>query len=174
MIRSEVAANRDGSGLSVGVVVSRFAKFDTQPLLDGALRLLEEAGVEKVVVVEVAGALEAPVVAAVLAKTMDAVVALGAVIKGETDHYHHVATQSAAGLARVSLDTGTPVANGVLTVRNALAAAARSRPNLDNRGREAAAAALVAANALRSLQNEPQPNAQPLGEDDGVAESAAI
>lgn len=161
MIRRKVAANRDGSGLSVGVVVSRFAKFDTQPLLDGALRLLEEAGVEKVVVVEVAGALEAPVVAAVLAKTMDAVVALGAVIKGETDHYHHVATQSAAGLARVALDTGTPVANGVLTVRNALAAAARSRPNLDNRGREAAAAALVAANALRSLQNEPQPNAQP-------------
>lgn len=157
MIRREIAANRDGSGLSVGVVVSRFAKFDPQPLLDGALRFLEEAGVEKVVVVEVAGALEAPVIAAVLAKTMDAVVALGAVIKGETDHYHHVASQSAAGLARVALDTGTPVANGVLTVRNALAAAARSRPGLDNRGREAAVAALVAANALRSLQNEPQP-----------------
>lgn len=161
MIRREIAANRDGSGLSVGVVVSRFAKFDTQPLLDGALRFLEEAGVERVVVVEVAGALEAPVIAAVLAKTMDAVVALGAVIKGETDHYTHVATQSAAGLARVALETGTPVANGVLTVRNVLAAAARSRPGLDNRGREAAAAALVAANALRSLQNEPQPDAQP-------------
>lgn len=160
MIRREVAADRDGSGLTVGVVVSRFAKFDTQPLLDGALRFLEEAGVEEVVVVEAAGALETPVIAAALAETTDAVVALGAVIEGETDHYTHVAVQSAAGLARVALDTGTPVANGVLTVRNAAAAALRSRPNPDNRGREAAIAALVAANALRSLRNQP-PGARP-------------
>lgn len=151
MRRRDVAADPSGEGLTVGVVVSRFPKFDTGPLLEGALRFLEEAGAEEVVVVEVAGALEAPVVAAGLARRVDAVVALGAVIKGETDHYNYVASGSAAGLARVALDSGVPVANGILTVRNIGDAEARSRPGPENRGREAAAAALIAANALRSL-----------------------
>ena len=137
--------------MRVGVVVSRFPKFDTGPLLEGALQFLEEAGTEEVVVVEVAGALEAPVVAAGLAGKVDAVVALGAVIEGETDHYTHVAAQSAAGLARVALDAGVPVTNGILTVRDAQQAVARSHPGPENRGREAASAALIAANALRSL-----------------------
>lgn len=151
MKRRDAAANPSGAGLTVGVVVSRFPKFDAGPLLEGALRFLEEAGTEEVVVVEVAGALEAPVVAAGLAGKVDAVVALGAVIEGETDHYEHVAAQSAAGLARVALDSGVPVANGILTVRDARQAVARSNPGPENRGREAAAAALTAANALRSL-----------------------
>ena len=151
MKRRDVAADPSGAGLTVGVVVSRFPKFDAGPLLEGALRFLEEAGTEEVVVVEVAGVLEAPVVAAGLAGKVDAVVALGAVIEGETDHYAHVAAQSAAGLARVALDSGVPVANGILTVRDARQAVARSHPGPENRGREAAAAALIAANALRSL-----------------------
>jgi 6,7-dimethyl-8-ribityllumazine synthase len=141
----------DGTGLAVGVVVATFNEAITEPLAAGALERLDELGVSSVTVVRVPGALEVPVVAKALAGSNDAVIAVGAVIEGETDHYEHVATQASAGLMQVSLDTGVPVGSAVLTVRSAAHAVERSRPGPGNKGAEAAEAAVIAANALRRL-----------------------
>jgi 6,7-dimethyl-8-ribityllumazine synthase len=100
----------------------------------------------------VPGAFELPLFAqkcAVLG--YDAVVCLGAVIEGDTDHYDHVANRASEGLMRVQLDTGVPVAFGVLTVRDVAQAIERSRPDDHNKGREAAIAAVSAAQSLRQL-----------------------
>lgn len=142
----------DGSGLTVGVVVATFNEGVTGPLAQGAIDRLRELGIEEPTVVRVPGALELPVVAAALAADHDAVVAVGAVIEGETDHYHHVATQASAGLMRVSIDHGIPVGNALLTVRSAAHAIDRSRPGPGNKGAEAAEAAVATAVALRELR----------------------
>lgn len=147
----EIDEQREGAGLTVGIVVASFNEFVTQPLLDGALERLEALGVDHAEVVRVAGALELAPLAAHLTQRCDAVIAIGAVIEGETDHYVHVAEQSAAGLTRVALDTGIPVANAVLTVRDVEHATDRSLPGPSNKGYEAADAAVVAANAIRRL-----------------------
>lgn len=147
----DVPVDLDGNGLRIGVVVAAFNEFITQPLLDGTLERLEAMNVASVQVVRVAGALELAPLAAHLAEQADAVVAIGAVIEGETDHYEYVATQSAAGLARVSIDSGIPIANAVLTVREVEHAKDRSLPGPSNKGYEAAEAAVIAANAIRHL-----------------------
>lgn len=147
----DVPVDLDGNGLHIGVVVAAFNEFITQPLLDGTLDRLEALNVASVQVVRVAGALELAPLAAHLAEQADAVVAIGAVIEGETDHYEYVATQSAAGLARVSIDSGIPIANAVLTVREVEHAKDRSLPGPSNKGYEAAEAAVIAANAIRHL-----------------------
>ncbi len=147
----DVPVDLDGNGLRIGVVVAAFNEFITQPLLDGTLDRLEALNVASVQVVRVAGALELAPLAAHLAEQADAVVAIGAVIEGETDHYEYVATQSAAGLARVSIDSGIPIANAVLTVREVEHAKDRSLPGPSNKGYEAAEAAVIAANAIRHL-----------------------
>ena len=147
----EIPQDLDGAGLSVGIAVASFNSFVTDPLRRGALDRLEELGVASVDVVHVAGALELATVAAALAKKVDAVIAIGAVIEGETDHYMHVASETAAGLTRVALDTGIPIANAVLTVRNVEHARERSLPGPSNKGYEAADAAVLAANALRQI-----------------------
>ncbi|HUG75146.1 MAG TPA: 6,7-dimethyl-8-ribityllumazine synthase, partial [Acidimicrobiia bacterium] len=116
-------------GLRVGVVVSTFNGSITEGLRLGALTELEKLGVTEPTVVEVLGALELPVIARALVDAdHDCVVALGAVIEGETDHYPHVATQSMAGLMQVSVDSGRPVGIGLLTVRDIAHAVERSRP----------------------------------------------
>lgn len=142
----------DASGLSVGVVLSSFNEPITRPLCDGALEALAALGIESPRVVTVSGALEVPVVAKALAQQYDAVVAIAAVIEGETDHYEHVATQCSRGLMDVSLQTGVPVGNAVLTVRDVQHAIDRSRPGPGNKGAEAAEAAVAAALAIRSLE----------------------
>lgn len=152
MSAEELPMDTDGAGLRVGVVVATFNEAITEPLAQGAIEQLEALGVPVVTVVRVPGALEVPVVAKALAGGHDAVVAVGAVIEGETDHYEHVATQASAGLMQVSLDTGTPVASAVLTVRSAAHAVDRSRPGPGNKGAEAAEAAVIAANALQALR----------------------
>jgi 6,7-dimethyl-8-ribityllumazine synthase len=91
------------------------------------------------------------VLAKVLARTCDAVIAIGAVIEGETDHYEHVSTQTSAGLMQVSIETGVPVGNAVLTVREYEHARERSLPGPGNKGAEAVQAALQAVAAIRSL-----------------------
>ena len=149
----DVPVDLDGNGLHIGVVVAAFNEFITQPLLDGTLDRLEALNVASVQVVRVAGALELAPLAAHLAEQADAVVAIGAVIEGETDHYEYVATQSAAGLARVSIDSGIPIANAVLTVREVEHAKDRSLPGPSNKGYEAAEAAVIAANAIRNIRN---------------------
>ena len=139
------------NSLRIAVVTAAFNADITGPLRQGALQALQDAGVSDVVDVEVAGALELPVLAKVLAATCDAVIAIGAVIEGETDHYEHVSTQTSAGLMLVSIETGVPVANAVLTVREYEHARERSLPGPGNKGAEAVHAALQAIAALHSL-----------------------
>ena len=143
----------DGSGLRIGVVFASFNPEVTGGLLTGALLFLHEVGAEASRVIEVPGAFEIPLSAQRLAMsgTVDAIVALGAVIEGDTDHYEHVAHRASEGLMRVTLDTGVPVTFGILTARSPEHALERSAPGPGNKGAEAAAAAVGAALALNSI-----------------------
>lgn len=142
----------DATDLRVCVVRSLFNRTVTDGLLDGALALLDEAGAHDVTVVDVEGAFETPLVAQQMAQDgYDAIVVLGAVVEGETDHYEHIAHRTSEGLMRVMLDTGVPVSFGILTVREADHAYARSAPDDRNKGREAAEAAVRTANLLKQV-----------------------
>lgn len=141
----------DVTGMRIAIAVAMFNGRVTDGLRQGAMRWLHEAGVDDVTVVEVPGAFELPIVSRRLAMSHDAVVALGAVILGETDHYDHVAHRASEGLQQVMLETDTPVAFGVLTVRDVGHALARSAPGSDNKGAEAAEAAVRTAALLRDL-----------------------
>jgi 6,7-dimethyl-8-ribityllumazine synthase len=142
-------------GLRVAIVRTLFNASVTDGLLDGARQALAEmgAGPRTVTVVDAPGAFELPVLAQAAARSgrFDAIVALGAVIRGDTDHYEHIAREAATGLSRVALGTGVPVAFGVLTVERYEQAQARSVPGPDNKGAEAARAAVATAQALRAL-----------------------
>jgi 6,7-dimethyl-8-ribityllumazine synthase len=142
-----------GADLNIAVIVSRFNEDVSKRLLRGALEALKERGVEEPDVYWVPGALELPVTALTLAEKggHDAIVCLGCVIRGETFHFEIVAAQSAAGLMQVQLDTGVPIAFGVLTTEDRDQAQARSGPK-NNKGAEAAEAAIEMANLLRSIQ----------------------
>ncbi|GAB35689.1 6,7-dimethyl-8-ribityllumazine synthase, partial [Gordonia otitidis] len=122
-------------------------------LLEGALREARKNGVLEPTVVQVAGAIELPVIVQALARTHDAVVALGVVIKGETPHFEYVCDAVTAGLTRVSLDESTPVGNGVLTTLDEQQALARAGlpDSKEDKGAQATAAALASALTLRSL-----------------------
>ncbi len=141
----------DPAQLHVGIAVSEFNGSVTEGLLDGARSWLDERGVGRVTVARVDGSFELPLICRRLTADCDAVIALGAVIEGETDHYEHVAHRTSEGLMAVMLDTGVPVAFGVLTTRDAAAAVERSLPGPGNKGAEAAAAAVKAAMVLRAL-----------------------
>ena len=151
----EIEGTFEATGLKVGVAVASFNAFVTEGLLRGALEALEKAGAPGPTVLRVSGSFELPVAARALAEAgCDCVVALGAVIKGETDHYEHVAAQAIAGLQQVAVQSGVPVGLGVLTARRAEQARARSLPGPANKGAEAAEAAVRAAQALRRLRGE--------------------
>lgn len=144
-----------GDAGRIGLVVAQFNRAITDALLVGALDALEQAGVSEVTVLRVPGALELPIAALRLAETgHDGIVALGAVIKGETDHYEHVAAESMAGLSHVSLATGIPIGNAVLTVLEYEHARDRSLPGRGNKGYEAAQAVLETLDALRQVPGE--------------------
>ena len=146
-------ADLDARGLRIGVVTASFNRSITRGLTEGAVEYLREAEAEEVVVLEAPGAFELPLLAQRLARSgYDAVVCLGAVIEGETDHYEHVAHRASEGLMRVQLDEGIPVAFGVLTVRDVDHARSRSLPGPENKGREAAIAAVMAARALGAIE----------------------
>jgi 6,7-dimethyl-8-ribityllumazine synthase len=142
-----------GEDLHIAVVVSRYNEDVTKRLLRGALAALEGRGVDDPDVFWVPGALELPVTALALAEKggHDAIVCLGCVIRGETYHFEVVANQAAAGLMQVQLDTGVPIAFGVLTTEDRDQALARSGPK-NNKGAEAADAAVEMANVLRGIQ----------------------
>jgi 6,7-dimethyl-8-ribityllumazine synthase len=144
-----------GAGLRVAVVASRFNDTITQRLVDGATDALRRHGVDddSVDVVWAPGAFELPLVASRLASSggYDAVVTLGAVIRGATGHYDFVAGQCAAGIQRVSLDTGVPVVFGVLTTDTIEQAVERSGTKSGNKGFEAAMTAIEMANLLAGL-----------------------
>ncbi|MDR9391318.1 MAG: 6,7-dimethyl-8-ribityllumazine synthase [Trueperaceae bacterium] len=145
----------DGAGLRVGVAFAPYDRAIVDPLLDGALAVLREAGVadDGRSVVEVPGAVELPLAAAALidAADVDAVVTLGAVVRGATDHYDYVCDMVARGVERVALDTGRPVAFGVLTSPTRELALARAGGEAGNKGAEAAEAAIRMADLLRRL-----------------------
>ncbi len=137
----------------MAVVVSRFNEEVSKRLLRGALGALEEHGVQEPDVFWVPGSLELPITALALAErgNHDAIVCLGCVIRGETYHFELVASQAAAGIMQVQLDTGVPVAFGVLTTEDKEQALARSGPK-HNKGVEAAEAAIEMANLMREIQ----------------------
>jgi 6,7-dimethyl-8-ribityllumazine synthase len=153
----EVPRDRSSArGLRVAIVRSLFNRTVTDGLLAGARAALAEMGAaeKRVVVYDLPGAFELPLAAQAAARSgrFDAVVALGAVIEGETDHYEHGAREAAAGLAAVARETGVPVAFGVLTVREEEQARRRSAAGPDNKGAEAARAAVATALVLRSMR----------------------
>ena len=147
-----IEGDHDGAGLAVGVAVALFNQRITEELLAGCLEELKRCGVQDVTVMRVPGAWELPLAAkALIGRGCQAVVAVGAIIKGETDHYEVIVQQSAAGLRQVSLETGVPVANAVLTVHDLTQALDRSVPGPGNKGAEAATAAVEMARALSGL-----------------------
>ena len=137
------------TGMRIGIAASRFNEEITTGLVRGALGALSAAGVRDsdVSLVWVPGALELPLACRWLADTsrFDAVLALGCVLRGETDHYEHVCTQAARGVLDASLATAVPVAFGVLTCATFELALARAGDGADNKGGEAARAALAMA-----------------------------
>jgi 6,7-dimethyl-8-ribityllumazine synthase len=144
----------DGTGLRVAMVASRFNDTIVQRLVDGAASCLTKHGVadDDIDLYWVPGAWEIPVVAQRIAKTgtVDAVVALGLVVRGQTAHFEYVAGESAA-LGRVALETGVPMSFGVLTTENWEQAQDRAGGKMGNKGWEAAQAALEAATLLKTL-----------------------
>lgn len=149
----------EGGGLHVGIAASLWNQAITDRLVDGALRRLEERGVQEVTLLRVAGALELPLAAKKLAESgCDAVVAIGTIIKGETDHYEIVVTESARGITLAALETGVPVANAVLAVHDLAHALDRAGDDDSNKGAEAVDAAISTVNAFRQLGHPREPN----------------
>ena len=145
----------DASGVRLAIVASTWHQKICDALLDSAIRVAKDAGVRKPTVARVLGAIEIPVVAQELARNHDAVVALGVVIRGQTPHFDYVCDAVTQGLTRVSLDAGTPVANGVLTTDNEEQALDRAGlpSSAEDKGAQAAAAALSTALTLRRLRS---------------------
>ncbi len=142
--------------LRFAVLAARFNEFIVEPLLRGALDTLKRHGVteKQIEIVRVPGAFEMPLVARKLAasRRYDALIALGAVIRGETPHFDYVAGECASGLSRIALETGIPVAFGVLTTNTVEQAVDRAGGKAGNKGADAALTALEVANLLRRLE----------------------
>jgi len=147
--------DHDGSTLRIGVVVSRFNESVTEALLKGALEGLDEAKVppDSVTIASVPGAFELAGTASRLAASgaVDAVVCIGAVIRGQTDHFTFVAAAAQEGILRVSIDTGIPIIFGVLTTDDYEQAEDRAGGAAGNKGYEAALDAVEMANLYLSL-----------------------
>jgi 6,7-dimethyl-8-ribityllumazine synthase len=141
--------------LRFAVVMSRFNDFVVEPLLRGALDALKRHGAtdKQIEIVRVPGAFDLPIVARKLAlsRRYEALIALGAVIRGQTPHFDYVAGECASGLARIALETGVPIAFGVLTTDTVEQAVDRAGGKAGNKGADAALAALEMANLLRRL-----------------------
>jgi 6,7-dimethyl-8-ribityllumazine synthase len=145
----------DATGLRIALLASRFNETITKSLLEGALSALRRHGLDdaSITVAWVPGAFELPMTAKRLADSgeFDAIVCLGAVIRGATSHYDYVCSQAAAGIARVALDTGVPVIFGVLTTETIEQAIERSGTKAGNKGFDSAVAAIEMADLLRQL-----------------------
>lgn len=144
----------DASGIRLAIVASTWHARICDALLAGACRVATDWGVGNPSVVRVLGAIEIPVIAQEVARTHDAVVALGVVIRGDTPHFDYVCDAVTQGLTRVSLDAATPVANGVLTTDTEQQALERAGlpTSTEDKGAQAAAAALSTALTLRELR----------------------
>lgn len=150
---SVIEGEKDGTGLRLGIAVASWNQTITDRLLAAASARCEELGVSEVTVLRVPGALELPLAAKALADDgCSAVVAIGTVVKGSTDHYEIVVRDSTAGIARVALDTGVPVTNAILAVHDYSDAVQRSDQGDANKGVEAVDAAIMMATALARLE----------------------
>jgi 6,7-dimethyl-8-ribityllumazine synthase len=151
----EFEGKLDASGMRLAIVAGRFNGDVTKLLLGGALDELRQRGLEpdSVPVIWVPGAFEIPLTAKRLAESgeLDGVICLGAVIRGDTPHFDYVAGECAAGISRVALDTGVPVAFGVLTTDDLDQALARAGGAEGNKGAESAATAVEMVDLLRQL-----------------------
>jgi 6,7-dimethyl-8-ribityllumazine synthase len=143
----------DASGMRIAIAVARFNRDITEALLDGAERTLRKLGAEQVGVYWVPGAFELPVVAKRLATSgeVDAIIAIGAVIRGATAHFEYVAGACTQGLTQAAVDSGVPVIFGVLTVDNHQQALDRIGGSEGHKGEEAAETAVEMVSLLRTL-----------------------
>jgi 6,7-dimethyl-8-ribityllumazine synthase len=150
-----IEGDQNARGLRFGVVVSRFNDFITSNLLTGALDVFSQYGVDEddLKVLKVPGAFEIPQAAKKLCSTgnFDALVCLGAVIRGETSHFDYICAEASRGVGQVGLEFNVPVLFGVLTTENLEQAVARSGSGSSNKGRETALAAIEMATLYRKL-----------------------
>ncbi len=150
-----IEGNITGRGLKFAIVVSRFNEFITSKLLGGALDMLRrhETNEDDIDVIWVPGAFEIPLLAKKLAssKKYDAVICLGAVIRGSTTHYDYVCNEVSKGIATVGLSTGVPTIFGVVTTENIEQAIERAGTKAGNKGADAAVSAMEMANLLKSI-----------------------
>ena len=148
----------DGTGLRIGLVISRFNDFITARLVDGCMDALKRNGVseDEVEAAYVPGAFEIPVVAQKMARSgsFDAVITLGAVIRGSTSHFDYVAGQVARGVSTASMETGIPIIFGVITTETIEQAIERAGTRLTNRGFEAGQAAIETVRVMQNLDAE--------------------
>jgi 6,7-dimethyl-8-ribityllumazine synthase len=142
--------------LRFAVVAARFNDFVVEPLIRGALDTLKRHGAseKQIEIVRVPGAFDMPIVARKLAlsRRYDALIALGAVVRGQTPHFDYVAGECASGLARIALESGVPIAFGVLTTDTMEQAVDRAGGKAGNKGADAAMTAMEMANLLRRLE----------------------
>lgn len=148
-----IEGNLDAGKLKFGIIVSRFNELVSKGLLGGAQDCLKRHGAKEnnVDVVWVPGAFEIPLVAKKIAKDYDALICLGAVIRGGTPHFEYVASEASKGIAKVSLDTGVPIIFGVLTTDNLEQALERAGAKPGNKGFTAALSAIELANLSKEL-----------------------
>ena len=150
-----IEGDQNARGLRFGVVVSRFNDFITNNLLTGAMDVFSQYGVKEddLKVLKVPGAFELPQAARKLCSTgnFDAIVCLGAVIRGETSHFDYICAEASRGVGQVALEFNIPVLFGVLTTENLEQAVARSGSGSSNKGRETALAAVEMASLYRKL-----------------------
>jgi 6,7-dimethyl-8-ribityllumazine synthase len=156
MPHQTVEGNMTAAGLSFGIVVSRWNDFITKALLEGALDALKRHGADenRITVAWVPGSFEIPVAVRAMAQSgrYDGIVALGCVIRGATTHYDHIASAVTGGLSHAALESGLPVAFGVLTVESIEQAIERAGSKAGNKGAEAALAVVEMANLLKQLK----------------------
>jgi 6,7-dimethyl-8-ribityllumazine synthase len=155
MMTKIIEGKLDASGFRFGIVVSRFNSFISDRLVEGALDALTRHGAEadSVQIVRVPGAYEIPMTAKKMVETSryDAVICLGAVIRGATPHFDYVSAEVSKGIAAVSLDSGIPVAFGVLTTDNLEQAIERAGSKAGNKGFDAAVSAIEMVNLFKAL-----------------------
>jgi len=151
-----IEGNLDAKGLTFGIVVSRFNSFICERLLEGAVDALVRHGASEadITVARIPGAFEIPLAAKtmVASQKFDAVICLGAVIRGSTPHFEYVSSEVSKGVASVSLDSGIPVAFGVLTVDTIEQAVERAGTKAGNKGFEAAVTAIETVNVIKALK----------------------
>jgi 6,7-dimethyl-8-ribityllumazine synthase len=144
-----------GTGLKIGIVISRFNEFITSKLLGGALDTLERHGVnlDDIEVAWVPGSFEIPIAADKMAssKKYDAVICLGALIRGSTPHFDYIAAEASKGIAQVGLKTGVPTIFGVITTENIEQAIERAGTKVGNKGSDAAMTAIEMVNLFKQL-----------------------